>query len=167
MYNFLIYNKTKNMKKMIYGFLGLFMLASVGTNLSFANTEGSTQWGQNSSDSWWFNDDMKGDKASEDGTNSFMLNGTAGGIAWAKWQQGAKLLDSVKKFINWALGMLATVALVLCLWGGFNMMTAGGDETKYKNGINILKKAAIGLVVIGGAWMLVSVVMWLIGNVTS
>jgi hypothetical protein len=63
--------------------------------------------------------------------------------------------------------MLATVALVLCLWGGFNMMTAGGDETKYKNGINILKKAAIGLVVIGGAWMLVSVVMWLIGNVTS
>ena len=154
------------MKKIVYGFLALFMLASVSSNLSFATETNQAEWAKNSSDSWWFNDNMKAD-AETDGTNSFMLNGTAGGIAWAKWQQGAKLLDSVKKFINWALGMLATVALVLCLWGGFKMMTAGGDDTKYKEGINILKKAAIGLVVIGGAWMLVSVVMWLIGSVTS
>jgi preprotein translocase subunit Sss1 len=45
------------------------------------------------------------------------------------------------------------------------MMTAGGDDGKYTEGTNILKKAAIGLVVIGWSWMLVSVVMWLIGNV--
>jgi len=40
-------------------------------------------------------------------------------------------LDSIKKFINWALGMLATVALVICLYAGVKMMTAGGNQSQY------------------------------------
>ena len=65
------------------------------------------------------------------------------------------------------LGLLATIALVICLYAGFKMVTSAGDEGKYKEGIEMMKKAGIWLVVIGLAWMIVSVVMWLIGNLTS
>ncbi|MDR2540623.1 MAG: hypothetical protein LBD11_02285 [Candidatus Peribacteria bacterium] len=58
------------------------------------------------------------------------------------------MLDTVKTFINWMLGMLATIALVLVLWAGFQMVTAAGDDAKYKKGMTILKQAGIGLVIV-------------------
>ena len=63
--------------------------------------------------------------------------------------------------------MLATIALVICLYAGFIMVTSAGDDAKYKKGMDILKKAGIGLVIIGLAWLIVSVVMWLIQNLTA
>ncbi|MDR0369884.1 MAG: pilin [Candidatus Peribacteria bacterium] len=63
--------------------------------------------------------------------------------------QGSKLLDIIKNFINWMLGMLATIALALCLYAGFLMTTAAGDDGKYKKGFTILKQAGIGLVIVG------------------
>jgi len=80
---------------------------------------------------------------------------------------GASLLTSIKKFINWALGMLATVALVICLYAGFKMMTAGGDDGRFKEGKEMIKKAAIGLIIIGFSRMIVSFIMWIIGNLTE
>jgi hypothetical protein len=44
--------------------------------------------------------------------------------------------------------MLALVALVVLLWGGFQMVTAAGDDAKYKKGFKILQQAAIGLIFI-------------------
>lgn len=76
--------------------------------------------------------------------------------------QGSKLLDIIKNFINWMLGMLATVALVLCLYAGFLMTTAAGDDGKYKKGMKILQQAGVGLVIIGLAWAIVSLIFWLI-----
>ncbi|MDR0369885.1 MAG: pilin [Candidatus Peribacteria bacterium] len=81
--------------------------------------------------------------------------------------KGSSLLDTIKKFINWMLGMLATIALVICLYAGFLMVTAAGDDGKYKKGMGILKQAGIGLVIIGLAWMIVSVVFWLIGSMST
>jgi len=43
------------------------------------------------------------------------------------------------------------------------MVTAAGDEEKYKKGFKILKQAAIGLVFIGLAFFMVSVIFWLLG----
>lgn len=77
-------------------------------------------------------------------------------------EQGSSLLTTVKTFINWMLGMLSLIALVILLWGGFQMITAAGDENKYKKGFAILKQAAIGLVIIGLSWLFVSLVFWLI-----
>jgi len=53
--------------------------------------------------------------------------------------------------------------LVILLWGGFQMVTAAGDDTKYKNGFKILKQAAIGLIFIGVSWLVVSVIFRLLG----
>ncbi|MFA7298321.1 MAG: hypothetical protein WC010_01625 [Candidatus Absconditabacterales bacterium] len=75
------------------------------------------------------------------------------------------LINVIKNFINWALGMLALIALVVLLWGGFQMVTAAGDETKYKKGFKILQQAAVGLVFIGVSWLVVSVIFWLLATV--
>ena len=93
------------------------------------------------------------------------------GVSWAKdSKNGASstsLLDTITKAVNWVLGMLAFVALCICLWGGFQMVTAAGDDGKYKKGMTILKQAAIGLVIIGVSWMFVSVIFWIIWNAAS
>lgn len=73
------------------------------------------------------------------------------------------LIDILKNAINWILGMLGLLALCLVLYAGFLMVTAGSDEAKVKKGVTIMKNAGIGLVVIALAWMIVSLVFWLIG----
>jgi len=77
--------------------------------------------------------------------------------------QGGKLIDIIKNFINWLLGMLALIALVILLRGGFQMVTAAGDDSKYKKGFKILQQVAIGLVFIGVSRLLVSLIFWLLG----
>ena len=85
------------------------------------------------------------------------------GVSGTGTAQGGKLIDVIKTFINWMLGMLALIALVVLLRGGFQMVTAAGDDAKYKKGFKILQQAAIGLVFIGVSWLLVSVIFWLLG----
>jgi hypothetical protein len=83
---------------------------------------------------------------------------------------GAGTTDSfvnvVKGGVNWVLGILALIALIILLWGGFQMVTASGDEEKYKKGFTILKQAAIGLILIGIAWFIISIIFWLV-NITA
>ena len=107
-------------------------------------------------------------------TEGFWKSTGVTGIKWVsgtdKAQSGAgssSLLSTITTAINWLLGMLALIALVVCLWGGFQMVTAAGDDGKYKKGMGILKQAAIGLVIIGVAWMFVSLIFWLIGTLST
>jgi hypothetical protein len=75
----------------------------------------------------------------------------AGGltVAGADNLQGSdNLINSIKSFINYVIGFLGFIALVILLYGGFQMVTAAGDEGKYKEGFKILRQAAIGLVFI-------------------
>ncbi|MDR0650125.1 MAG: pilin [Candidatus Peribacteria bacterium] len=136
------------MKKTMYGFLlGLVALLGIGSIVPvLAQTN-----------SW--------DDAVAIGQAGDLSQGK--GINENQTQTGDKLINSIKSFINWVLGMLATIALVICLYAGFLMVTSAGDEAKYKKGMDILKKAGIGLIIIGLAWLIVSVVFWLIGNMTK
>ena len=84
------------------------------------------------------------------------------GISGTGTAQWGKLIDVIKSFINWMLGILALIALCILLWGGFQMVTAAGDDAKYKNWFKILKQAGIGLVFIGVSWLIVSVIFWLL-----
>ena len=58
------------------------------------------------------------------------------------------LTDSIQKIINYLIGFLGLIALVLALYGGFLMLTAAGDEEKVKKGKTILMQAAMGILVI-------------------
>ena len=138
------------MKKFLLGaFLGIFALAGVTVLPNYASAadiddEGGAGGGSN--DSSWENPgwDM-----------------THEGRA-ATW---SKLLDSAKSAINWILGILATIALVLCLYAGFLMVTSAGDEKKYQKGLSILKYAALGLAVVGLAWLFVSLISWFVAKI--
>lgn len=80
---------------------------------------------------------------------------------------GVNILDIIKSFINWILGLLSLIALGMALYGGFQMVTAAGDDGKYKSGFKVLKQAAIGLIVVGFSWIIVSSIFWIIGGFSS
>ncbi len=54
--------------------------------------------------------------------------------------------------INWVLGILALIAVILILIGGFRWMTAGGNEEKVESAKKTLYAALIGLVIILAGW---------------
>lgn len=86
--------------------------------------------------------------------------GLAGGATG--WE--FSLMKVVKGFINWILGLLSLIALAMALFGGFKMVTAAGDDGKYKEGFKVLKQAAIGLVVVWLSWIIVSSIFWIINQ---
>ncbi len=63
------------------------------------------------------------------------------------------------KIINWVLGFLALIAIVIVLIGGFEWMTAGGSEDKVKTAKKRLTYGLIGLAIIFLAWAIVRFVL--------
>ncbi len=82
-------------------------------------------------------------------------------------ESGIRLIDTIKKVINWALGLLALIALILVLRGGFQMLFAAGDDGKFKKWRTILRQAAIALAFIGLSWLMVSLIFYVIGIITE
>ena len=108
-----------------------------------------------------------------DGSDTFTKHGdSAAGIGVAKSGdvnagETGGLLDAVKKAINRVLGLLALIALVICLWAGWKMLTAAGDAKAYGDGFTMLRQAGTGLVMIGISWLLVSFIFWVINVFTN
>ena len=67
----------------------------------------------------------------------------------------ADLQDTVIAIIQWVLGLIGLVAVVLILYGGFTWMTAGGNEEKVEKAKKIITGAVIGLVIVLIAWAIV------------
>ncbi len=90
---------------------------------------------------------------------------------WVAWTATAEdwgdssLIGIIKSFINWVLGMLGLIALVVLIRGGFQMVTAAGNEEKYKSGFTILKQAAVWLTFIWLSFFMVSMIFRLLGTV--
>ena len=75
-----------------------------------------------------------------------------------------RLIETVKTAVNRVLWILWLIALILCLWWGFQMLIAAGDDAKVKTWTKVLKHAAIWLAVIWLAWILVSFIFRLINR---
>ena len=112
-----------------------------------APTDGNTPFNKSSTDS------AQGIGVAKSGTPDA---GNAGG-----------LLGAVKTAINRVLGLLALIALCICLWAGWKMLTAAGDAKAYGDGFTMLRQAAVGLIMIGISWLLVSFIFWVIGLLTG
>ena len=90
------------------------------------------------------------------------------GVVWVNDQisshQNAqsRVMDVIKKAINYALGLLSLVALVYLIYHGFLILTAAGDDTQYKKGIKGIQYAAIAIAGIGASWLIVSAIFRLI-----
>ncbi|MCP4524253.1 MAG: hypothetical protein GY828_08605 [Candidatus Gracilibacteria bacterium] len=73
-------------------------------------------------------------------------------------EQG-EFIATIQGYINTLMTFLSVLAVLLVLFGGFNILTAGGDEEKVKKGKTIIIQAAIGLLVIFLARVLVTWVL--------
>ena len=69
--------------------------------------------------------------------------------------------------INIVLGVLALIAVIMILIGGFKWMTAGGNEEKVEGAKKLLIAAIIGLVIILAAWGISLYAVRTLGNVTG
>jgi len=132
------------MKKLAVKIMWLFTLAILGfgsvVTLAQSTPVYTSQFGD-IKDAWWV------------------------GVSWAGQERWDTLISVIKSFINWMLGMLALIAMVILIRGGFQMVTAAGDEGKYKKGFKILQQAAIGLVFIWVSWLVVSLIFWVLGTI--
>ena len=137
-YLFFYYFIHMKMKKMlIWTFLGMFAVAGIAVLPNHANAQ--PQFSQHQ-DADFANEQYEWWKAQDTQYNA--------GVAGSSTLQNDSLIKTIRTAINWILGILSLIALALCLWGGFQMMTSGWDSKKYESGINLLKWAAIGLAVI-------------------
>ena len=82
-------------------------------------------------------------------------------IGTDKWPSSS-LLDTITSTIRWILGILATVALCICLYAWFKMLTSGGDSKNYEAWWGILKNSAIWIAIIWLSWLIVSAIIWFV-----
>lgn len=76
-----------------------------------------------------------------------------------------KTFTIVRNLINYALWLLSLIALVYMIYHGIVILTAAGDDAKYKQGMKGIKFAAIALIGIWFSWIIVSSIFWLIFEV--
>jgi hypothetical protein len=86
---------------------------------------------------------------------------------WTDKLQDDKLIITIQTAINWALWLLAAVALGLVIYAWFLMLTSWWDSKKYDQWLSIIKNAAIWLVVIGVSWLIVSLIFYVIQGSTG
>ena len=73
--------------------------------------------------------------------------------------QGSEgFLDFVQNAVNWILALLGLITVIILIYGGFQMVTAAGDDGKYKKGFTIVKQAVIGLILIGVSYLIVNLI---------
>ncbi|MFA6428553.1 MAG: hypothetical protein WCW02_03360 [Candidatus Buchananbacteria bacterium] len=58
------------------------------------------------------------------------------------------LTSTIGKIINYLLGFLGIIALLIVIWAGFNWMTAGGNDDKISSAKSWMVNGFIGLVII-------------------
>ena len=69
----------------------------------------------------------------------------------------------VARIIQYLLGIIGIVLVVLIIVGGFIYMTSGGNEEQVKKSKSILTSAVIGLVIVALAYIIASFVITAIG----
>ena len=92
-------------------------------------------------------------------------NGIA--VGGAGTDTGDNIVEVIKKFMNIALSFVTLIAFWFLLRWGYKMVMSGWDEEGYKEGVQILKNAAIGIAFISISWFLVTFIFFVIGAVTS
>lgn len=133
----MLYNYLATMKKILVTFI--VCICSLGTFALAGAPSG-------------FGDDVLQDELKLQGTDKLQLD---------SWWDG-KILAIVKWGINWVLGILGLIALVVAMVGGFFMVTASGNEEQFNRGWQYLKAAIVGIILIWLAWFVASLIFWLV-----
>jgi hypothetical protein len=81
--------------------------------------------------------------------------------------QYCNFCDALKVTVNiidFVTIMAFPLALAVIVYGGIRMMIAAGDESNYKSGVDAIKSAVIGLVIVMASWLIVTEISHLIGG---
>lgn len=78
--------------------------------------------------------------------------------------EGTPLADTIQNYVNYLMTFLYLIAVLYALWGGFQILTAGGDDEKVSKGKTILIQGATGLFVIWIAGTLVKFILGVLAN---
>ncbi len=73
----------------------------------------------------------------------------------------------VGNFIGIAFDLFGILLMVYLLWGGYNWLTAGGDQKKVETAIAIIKNAIIGIVILVTANFIAGYVLAQLAAATS
>lgn len=65
------------------------------------------------------------------------------------------LETQIVDIIQWILGFLALIAVIMIIYGGFVWLTAAGNEERIASAKKVISAAIIGLVIILLAWAIV------------
>ena len=75
--------------------------------------------------------------------------------------------ETAAEIINVSLGLLGIIAVVIILIGGFQWMTAGGNEDKVGEARKRIFAGIIGLAIILSAWAVARFVLFQLGEATN
>lgn len=76
-----------------------------------------------------------------------------------------ELAQGITKFLTFTIAPILAVLAVA--WGGFNIFLAGASPDKVKTGRNAITKAAVGLLIVFGAWVAINEVLLFFSQQTS
>jgi len=79
----------------------------------------------------------------------------------------ADLQSTVINIVQWLLGFLGLIAVIIILYGGFVWMTAGGNEERIAKAKKIITAAVVGLIIVLLAWAIVIFVVAQTKDVTT
>lgn len=69
------------------------------------------------------------------------------------------LIKATIKLTNWVTVFTLQFSVVVIAWAGFNFMVSGDNASKRTQAREMLKKVAIGIVVIMAAWLIVTLIL--------
>ena len=92
--------------------------------------------------------------ASEGGILSETLRGTAqfSGYETSRVESPTFISQTIATIINYILGLMGVVFAILIIYGGWEWMTAGGNEEQVTKGKKYLINSTIGLIIILSAY---------------
>jgi hypothetical protein len=73
--------------------------------------------------------------------------------------------QAAASIVRYLIGFLGIIAVVVILWGGFQWLTAGGNEDKVGSAKKTIISGLIGLVIIIAAYAIVTIVVGFANNV--
>jgi len=85
-------------------------------------------------------------------------------VYWTDKQQEDSLMHTIRKAINWVIGLLSFICLCLVLYAWFLMLTSWWDSKKYDTWLTIMKNAAIWLTIMALSWLIVSLIFYVING---
>lgn len=70
----------------------------------------------------------------------------------------APLEQVIVNIVQWTLGFIGLITVIMVIWGGFQWMTSRGSEDKIKSATGTIRTAVIGMIIILLAWAIVTFV---------